>query len=252
MTVTQTPRFGFDVWSNSSTDLWPGRPGWNATLDKIEQAGCILLSGLLSARPAAGVARRFYWATDNSRLYLDSGATWTEVSPTTGGGIPAQNTVGGVGQEGISRIAARSDHRHPHLGEWMQCTNTAAGGVPDSAWTRTGLWTTAGTVQRGTDLIFDPNGPIGALPGLYRIDGYAQFQLNGSSYRVVGISTSINSPPLPENQVDAPVVGHTANRHINTNIVTSTPNTQFVLWVLQDSGVTLQVGPSKLTIEYRG
>lgn len=36
--------------------------------------------GLLSARPAAGVAGRYYFATDNGRDYRDNGVSWDELS----------------------------------------------------------------------------------------------------------------------------------------------------------------------------
>ena len=38
-------------------------------------------TGLLSARPAAGVMGRAYWATDERILYLDNGASWDSASP---------------------------------------------------------------------------------------------------------------------------------------------------------------------------
>lgn len=47
-------------------------------------------SGLFSARPLAGQAGRLYFATDtgvNGGLYVDTGSTWTTVSPGLVGGI---------------------------------------------------------------------------------------------------------------------------------------------------------------------
>jgi hypothetical protein len=38
--------------------------------------------GLLSARPAAGVRGRYYWATDDS-LFRDNGSAWVRVTPGT-------------------------------------------------------------------------------------------------------------------------------------------------------------------------
>ncbi len=37
-----------------------------------------ITSGLLANRPAAGAARRFYFAADNQKLYYDTGAAWIE------------------------------------------------------------------------------------------------------------------------------------------------------------------------------
>ena len=37
-------------------------------------------TGLDAAKPAAGIANRFYWATDTKILYRDTGATWEEAT----------------------------------------------------------------------------------------------------------------------------------------------------------------------------
>lgn len=39
-----------------------------------------MLAGALSSRPAAGVAGRFYWTTDEHILYRDSGSAWAKVA----------------------------------------------------------------------------------------------------------------------------------------------------------------------------
>jgi hypothetical protein len=49
-------------------------------------AGSINLSGLLSARPAAGVAGRVYYATDTFASYRDNGTTWDTLGSAGGGG----------------------------------------------------------------------------------------------------------------------------------------------------------------------
>lgn len=47
-----------------------------------ESAVSQYLSGLLASRPLAGTSGRYYFATDNARLYLDTGTAWTAVSQT--------------------------------------------------------------------------------------------------------------------------------------------------------------------------
>lgn len=47
--------------------------------------------GLLSARPAAGTAGRFYWATDNDLLYYDNGVSWDTINAE-----PEAHALGGA------------------------------------------------------------------------------------------------------------------------------------------------------------
>jgi hypothetical protein len=42
--------------------------------------GTTILSGTLAARPAAGVANRYYWATDVQMLYRDNGVLWQAIA----------------------------------------------------------------------------------------------------------------------------------------------------------------------------
>lgn len=57
----------------------------NAALEQLDPNR--IKAGLISARPAAGVANRFYYATDQETLYFDNGSTWDTVAGGGGGGI---------------------------------------------------------------------------------------------------------------------------------------------------------------------
>lgn len=80
-------------------------------IDTIEGAVVVGSAGLLAARPTAGKGRAFYYATDNSTIYFDTGSAWREL--TTVGGVAASGVlIGGASSEGSSLNAARADHVH--------------------------------------------------------------------------------------------------------------------------------------------
>lgn len=80
-------------------------------IDSIEANVVVGSSGLLAARPSAGKARAFYYATDNQTIYYDTGSAWREL--TTVGGVAASGVlIGGSSSEGVSLNAARADHVH--------------------------------------------------------------------------------------------------------------------------------------------
>lgn len=75
------------------TAINPGDPGHvedheeiHALLDDVDQVNGFtvaqILQGTLAARPAAGTARRWYFATDGPTLYYDNGSAWQEVATT--------------------------------------------------------------------------------------------------------------------------------------------------------------------------
>lgn len=110
MAITTTARFGLKKYGAGS-DPHPTRAEHNLMIDGVENNGVIGSSGLLSARPAAGKGRAFYYATDNSTIYYDTGSAWREL--TTVGGVAASGVaVGGTSSEGSSLNAARADHVH--------------------------------------------------------------------------------------------------------------------------------------------
>jgi hypothetical protein len=59
--------------------------------------------GLLSARPAAGIAGRYYFATDAGLGYVDTGSAWVQINNTGVGvsvGIPAVSGLAGTNNSG--------------------------------------------------------------------------------------------------------------------------------------------------------
>jgi len=111
VTRTVLPRTGVSSWS-SDADAWPGRTGWDTELANLNDKVAIWGQGTTAARPTAGYAGRYWWATDSLRLFYDDGTQWTEVSPVGGGGAPTVITAGDIAAEGSSRIGARADHAH--------------------------------------------------------------------------------------------------------------------------------------------
>ena len=81
MAVTTTTRFGVTRWSAG------GDPFTRLQMDgshaAIEDKGAIYLQGNASARPSAGVAGRFHYATDTKILTYDDGVAWEEVGGST-------------------------------------------------------------------------------------------------------------------------------------------------------------------------
>lgn len=78
MAVTETPRVGVTQWS-AGTDPF-SRAQMEAAFDHIEERVAVFIQGNISARPVAGTLGRFFWALDESLLYYDTGAVWTEVT----------------------------------------------------------------------------------------------------------------------------------------------------------------------------
>jgi hypothetical protein len=65
----QLPRPGLD-------DPADGPDGFNDLTDVLDPITSVYAQGTQAARPAAGVAGRFYWATDTRALYYDDGTAW--------------------------------------------------------------------------------------------------------------------------------------------------------------------------------
>ena len=77
MTVTLTDRLGLTRWGSDS-DAW-SREQIDGNVAKVEELAVIGTQGNASDRPAAGVQRRLYLATDVERVYLDDGDEWYEL-----------------------------------------------------------------------------------------------------------------------------------------------------------------------------
>lgn len=112
MAVTTTPRLGLKKYT-AGTDPHPTRVEFNAHQDRLETMTTIPLQGTMAARPSAGTWGRLYYATDQSRMYWDTGSAWAEVTSVGGGGAGAGLAIGGSGAEGTSARTARADHTHP-------------------------------------------------------------------------------------------------------------------------------------------
>jgi len=111
MAVTTTPRLGLKQYS-SGADPHPTRTEFNAQQTQLETLVALAAQGTLAERPTAAKWGRLYFATDNSRIYWDTGSAWVEVSNVGGGGAGSSVVVGGAGAEGTSNRAARADHTH--------------------------------------------------------------------------------------------------------------------------------------------
>lgn len=110
MTVTASTRLGITRWSAGTDPFTRAQmDGSFATLDDLV---AIDMQGLLSARPAAGVRGRYYWATDGGgSLSRDTGTAWVAVGAATYG-APGTSAVGHAVAEGTSASVARADHQH--------------------------------------------------------------------------------------------------------------------------------------------
>jgi hypothetical protein len=80
MAVTTTTRFGLYRWS-SGADAFT-RTHMDTSHSVIESKGAIYVQGVFSARPSAGVEGRFFFATDTSAMYYDTGSAWASVQTT--------------------------------------------------------------------------------------------------------------------------------------------------------------------------
>ena len=83
-TTTQLERYQAGAWGafgaavlHASTHVDGGSDEIASALDP---AAYPMLAGTLAARPAFGVAGRFYWTTDEGILYRDSGTAWVKVA----------------------------------------------------------------------------------------------------------------------------------------------------------------------------
>jgi hypothetical protein len=90
MAVTTSPRMGVTRWSNSATDPIT-RAQMDASHASLEALAARDEQGLDLARPAPALQGRYYFATDATKLYRDSGAAWTQIAT-----IPAANYFTGT------------------------------------------------------------------------------------------------------------------------------------------------------------
>lgn len=109
MAVTLTSRFGLTSWGAGSDPFT--RAQRQSDNQQIETLGAIDLQGTFAARPAAGKAGRYYWATDTSQLFRDNGTTWSQIFPNATGS-PSALVPGNATATGSSALRAAADHVH--------------------------------------------------------------------------------------------------------------------------------------------
>lgn len=85
-TPPTTPRLGIARFATTDPDQVP--IDLNTVVDRVDVVAGRFESGLLASRPStgAGIADRYYYATDEGVLYRDAGGaspTWTAVNPRT-------------------------------------------------------------------------------------------------------------------------------------------------------------------------
>lgn len=66
-----------------------------------------ILVGTLAARPAAGTADRFYWASDTGQLFRDTGTAWQEVMP--GANHASRHAPGGADDISANYLSKAGD-----------------------------------------------------------------------------------------------------------------------------------------------
>lgn len=77
MAVTTTSRFGVYRWSSGSDAFT--RTHMDTSHQMIEEKGAIYSQNTFANRPSAGVQGRFFFATDTSAMYYDTGSAWADV-----------------------------------------------------------------------------------------------------------------------------------------------------------------------------
>ena len=109
MTVSKGPRFGLTRWSDDA-DGWT-REDWDDDNRLVEELGILGTQGPAGARPAVGMQRRLYLATDAERLYLDDGDEWLEVliAGTATASAIAVTPVGTVAATDVQAAIAELD-----------------------------------------------------------------------------------------------------------------------------------------------
>jgi len=111
-TAPATPLAGQVYYNTTDNQLYI----YNGT--RWEVAGNAIISGLLSARPAAATvdSGTIYYATDNYLFYYSNGSAWAQTNQF--GTVTAQTSYGASSGNGSSTDYARADHTHgtPALG----------------------------------------------------------------------------------------------------------------------------------------
>lgn len=75
MTLSTSPRLGLPR-SSADADAAFERAELDGAMGSLESSAALSSNGLRAARPAPGVRDRYYWSTDELRLYYDDGTIW--------------------------------------------------------------------------------------------------------------------------------------------------------------------------------
>jgi hypothetical protein len=130
-TAPATPLAGQVYYNTTDNQLYI----YNGT--RWEVAGNAIISGLLSARPAAATvdSGTIYYATDNYLFYYSNGSAWAQTNQF--GTVTAQTSYGAASGNGSSTDYARADHTHgtPALGTATPNAITGAAGSAGTATT---------------------------------------------------------------------------------------------------------------------
>jgi hypothetical protein len=128
-TAPATPLAGQVYYNTTDNQLYI----YNGT--RWEVAGNAIISGLLSARPAAATvdSGTIYYATDNYLFYYSNGSAWAQTNQF--GTVTAQTSYGASSGNGSSTDYARADHTHgtPALGTATPANVANATGSAGSA-----------------------------------------------------------------------------------------------------------------------
>jgi microcystin-dependent protein len=92
MTRSTSPRYQISYVSPTLRDEPADVPGDIKRLVDAIEVSAMYLQGTIAARPAAAIAGRLYFATNELILYYDSGTAWTAIGPP----VPAQQVPAGT------------------------------------------------------------------------------------------------------------------------------------------------------------
>jgi microcystin-dependent protein len=92
MTRSTSPRYQISYVSPTLRDEPADVPGDIKRLVDAIEVSAMYLQGPIASRPAAAIAGRIYFATNELILYYDDGAAWTTIGPP----VPAQQVPAGT------------------------------------------------------------------------------------------------------------------------------------------------------------
>lgn len=270
MAVTTTARMLLTRWSAGTDPVT--RAQLDASHANLEAyAGRFETAGLLSARPAAGIRERFYYATDNGVLYRDSGSAWEAVGANVAGGAVDKMAAGQSAplrefRNAAGTVLARLDiaGRMAALNVTGGATRTAAPAARATRGTgqlvahgsggngeKVGLDTTeyatdAGMVALATDRL------TALVAGLYTARISGQWEDNTAGYRRVMI-WRYNSAGVSQEQIGNVAPGSALNTLQSATLENKFAAGDYIEgWVQQTSGAGLSVFNPTLTLRWVG